>query len=83
MCGIEWSISADITEDLTDTGQDLIRAAFFNGDSLPFKAYIDATHYYSAEATVSEYGPAVDAEEPNDVSISLTPYKGYVLTSSL
>ena len=80
---IDWAISGTITEDLSDSGQDLIRAAFFGGSKLVFKAYVDATHYYASDAEVAEYNPEVDAEGHNQVSVTFRPWHGSSLTNSL
>ena len=79
----EWVVTCDLTEDLADAGQDLIRTAFDAGSSLAFKAYVDATHYWTSTAVVTKYSINVDPNKSNTASVTFEPYMGTAITNSL
>ncbi len=79
----EWTVTFDLTEDLADAGQDLIRGAFDAGTSLAFKAYVDATHYWTSTAVVTKYSINIDPNKSNTASVTLEPYMGTAITNSL
>lgn len=79
----EWTVTFDLTEDLADAGQDLVRAAFDNGTSLAFKGYVDATHYWTSTAVCTKYSLNVDPNKSNTASVTLEPYMGTAITNSL
>ncbi|MCK9568632.1 hypothetical protein M0R72_06805 [Candidatus Pacearchaeota archaeon] len=79
----EWTVTFDLTEDLADAGQDLIRTAFDDGTSLAFKGYVDATHYWTSTAVVTKYSINVDPNKSNTASVTFEPYMGTAITNSL
>lgn len=76
----EWTVTVELTMDLTDTGQSAIRSAHDNGTELEFKGYVDATHYYHGHAYVTRFEPNVDASRVNTLTVTFEPYLGSTLT---
>ena len=77
-----WNIPIELTLDHADDGQALLFGAFDNGTSIAFKAYVDNTHYWAANAYVTKWDEKIDAQKVNTASIELKPYLGSVLTYS-
>jgi len=78
----QWSIPIELTLDHADAGQAEIFGAFDSGTSLAFKAYVDNTHYWTANAYVTKWDEKIDAKGINTVSVELKPYLGEALTYS-
>lgn len=72
----EWTVTVELTEDLQETGQALLYAAYDGGTSIAFKHYVDDTHYWSSTALVTKWEGGSDASKTNVATVTLEPYLG-------
>lgn len=71
-----WSISGQLTEDMADAGQDIIRAAYNNGTSIAFMLYpgtatATTTTYMCTTGVVPKYSVKYDPMSETNASFTI------------
>lgn len=71
-----WTMTLTLTEDLADSGQDVIRAAYDGGSNIAIKAWPDYTNantkfYTCAYGRVTKYSTKIDPNSEINASVTI------------